>query len=145
MYSENRANFGNINNTEVIPIPLVRTIGNSLTYNGGKVTVNEPGTYLAVWTVLVRSNCKEGDHGYEQNDIIIALENDYGSVQYAVSGNIAEGCSRCGISHISGHAAVALNAGDTLVLRNRSDDTIHLTNVGQSVTYSASLSIVKIG
>lgn len=101
-----------------------------MNYDGTTATISEAGTYLAVWTILAES-ATQGD------DVVIALENQAGTVQYAVSGGAA--------ATVTGNTVTTLSAGDTLVLRNRSGDSITLTAVGDTVTYSGSFSLVKLG
>lgn len=119
--------------------------------------MNQDGTYLAVWTLLVQGENEDEDGdsqgGSGESQVIVALESQSGATQYALSGGVSEGQSQDGnsqgdgqgVSHVAGHSVVALVAGDTLVLRNRSGETITLTTVGGDFKYSASFTIVKIG
>lgn len=130
LYAEQRTGDTTVADGAAIPLSLVRLVGGAMNYDGSTVTVNEDGLYLAVWTILAES-ATQGD------DVVIALENQAGTVQYAVSGGAA--------ATVTGNTVTTLSAGDTLVLRNRSGDSITLTAVGGTVTYSGSFSLVKLG
>ena len=133
-------------------IPHVRTIGTAISFDGntGFIRINTTGTYHINWSLVVANDCDCRKDG----DILVALEDQSGYIQHALSGSPIDDLDRLRTScdgerriHISGHTAVYLKAGSHLRLVNRSGNAIHLRAVQGSSgnCYSASLTITEVG
>ena len=133
-------------------IPHVRTIGTAISFDGntGFIRINTTGTYHINWSLVVANDCDCRKDG----DILVALEDQSGYIQHALSGSPIDDLDRLRTScdgerriHISGHTAVYLEAGSHLRLVNRSGNAIHLRAVQGSSgnCYSASLTITEVG
>lgn len=118
----------------------LRTIGDDLSYDSAAnaVQINNPGTYLFIWSLLASPQSSE------QTDVIVALESEDGSISYALSGNNVAPGERS--VKVFGSTVATLTAGTRLALHNRSGSLISLgsSNGSRSNSFSGSLTAVRL-
>ena len=117
------------------PIPLGETAvaGTDVSFDPATnaVNVTNPGTYLILWNALTDTPAGGGD-------TVLTLEDQNGTVLGSSGANP-------GNTAVSGSTVVTLNAGDSLRLVNRSNESINMNGVtGTPNSYSSGMSVVRI-
>ena len=113
------------------------TIGLSYNPATGAITAQDAGSYLLLWSVSAQPS------GAGTN-ILLSLESAGGGTPYAASG--AYGANAGEPVLVSGSAIVALGAGGSVTLVNRSGAPVSLTAIPASAGegFSGSLTAVRI-
>ena len=114
-------------------------VGDDIAYDptSGAFTLTEAGTYLAMWDMLLSVN------NVPSGNIVVALESADGNTRYALSGVTTATSTQTGV--VSGSAVFTAQAGDTIVLRNRSGRAIRFSiAAGGNDSYSANVTVVRL-
>ena len=117
------------------PIPMGETAatGTDASFDPATnaVTVANPGTYLFLWNALTDAPAGGGD-------TVLTLEDQNGT-------ELGSSGANPGDTAVSGSTVATLNAGDSVRLVNRSNETVNMNGVtGTPNSYSSGMTVVRL-